>query len=148
MKMSVQLCLWDLVFSVLLGKYPQMGLLNHLLIYFNCFRKCQTLFNDSCTLLPYVTTWMNFENIILSEINQSQRWMSHDFIYVHAKLFQSCPDLLDTLNYSPPSSTVHRILQARILEWVAMPSSRGYSQWRDWTFISNISCIGRWVLYH
>ena len=40
------------------------------------------------------------------------------------------------------------ILQARILEWVAMPSSRGSSQPRDWTHVSQVSCIGRQVLYH
>ena len=36
-------------------------------------------------------------------------------------------------------SSVHGILQARILEWVAMPSSRGYSQPRDWTWVSHIA---------
>ena len=40
------------------------------------------------------------------------------------------------------------ILQARILEWVAMPSSRGSSRPRDQTHMSYISCIGRRVLYH
>ena len=39
------------------------------------------------------------------------------------------------------------ILQARILEWVALPSSRGSSQTRDQTHIFCISCIGRWVLF-
>ena len=39
------------------------------------------------------------------------------------------------------------IVQARILEWVAMPSSKGSSQPRDQTQVSYISCIGRWVLY-
>ena len=43
---------------------------------------------------------------------------------------------------------VHGILQARILEWVALPSSRGSSQLKDWNCISYVSCIGRWVLYH
>ena len=38
--------------------------------------------------------------------------------------------------------------QARILEWVAMPSSRGSSQPRDQTQVSYVPCIGRWVLYH
>ena len=38
---------------------------------------------------------------------------------------------------------MHEILQARILEWVAMPSSRGSSQPRDQTHISNSSCTGR-----
>ena len=45
-------------------------------------------------------------------------------------------------------SSVHGILQARILEWVAVPSSRGSSQPRDQTHTSYVSCIGRWVLYH
>ena len=49
---------------------------------------------------------------------------------------------------SLPGSSVHEILQARILEWVAMPSSRGSSQPRDQTHISYVSYIGRWSLYH
>ena len=49
---------------------------------------------------------------------------------------------------SPPGFSVHGILQARILEWVAMPSSRGSSPPRDWTHVSYISRIGRQVLYH
>ena len=63
-----------------------------------------------------------------------------------AKSLQSCPTLCNPLD--PPGSSVFGILQARILEWVAMPSSRGSSQPRDGTCISNICCISRWVLYH
>ena len=40
------------------------------------------------------------------------------------------------MDYSLPGSSVHRILQARILKWAAMPSSRGSSQTRDWTCVS------------
>ena len=40
------------------------------------------------------------------------------------------------------------ILQARILKWLAMPSSRGSFHTRDWTHIPCVSCIGRWILYH
>ena len=40
------------------------------------------------------------------------------------------------MDCSPPGSSVHGILQARILEWVAMPSSRGSSWPRDWTQVS------------
>ena len=43
---------------------------------------------------------------------------------VHAKSLQSCLTLFDPPGCSPPGSSVHGILQARILEWVAMPSSR------------------------
>ena len=49
------------------------------------------------------------------------------------------------MDCSSPGSSVHGILQARILEWGAMPSSRGSSWPRDGT---HISCIGRWTLYH
>ena len=53
-----------------------------------------------------------------------------------AKLLQSRLTLCDTTEGSPPGSSVHGILQARILEWVAMPSSRGSSWPRDQTCIS------------
>ena len=62
--------------------------------------------------------------------------------------FQLCLTLCDPLNCSPPDSCVHGILQARILEWVAILPSRGSSQPRDRTQVSYVSCIGRWVLYH
>ena len=51
---------------------------------------------------------------------------------------QSCLTLCDPIDGSPPGSSVHGILQARILEWVATPFSRGSSQARDQT---QASCI-------
>ena len=51
------------------------------------------------------------------------------------------------MDCSPSGFSVHGILQVRILEWVAMPSSRGPSPPRDQTHVSYISCIGRQVLY-
>ena len=53
-----------------------------------------------------------------------------------AKLLQSCLTVCDTTDGSLPGSSVHGILQARILEWVAMPSSRGSSWPRDKTCVS------------
>ena len=47
--------------------------------------------------------------------------------------------LCDPMNCSPPGSSVHGIFQARILEWVAIPFSRGFSQPRDQTHISHIA---------
>ena len=47
-----------------------------------------------------------------------------------------------------PGSSIHEILQARILEWISMPSARGSSQPRNLNHISYVSCIGRRVLYH
>ena len=53
--------------------------------------------------------------------------------------------LCDPTDCSPPGSSVHGILQARILEWVAISSSRGSSWPRDQNYIS---CISKWILYH
>ena len=61
---------------------------------------------------------------------------------------QSCPTLCDPMDCSPPGFSVHAILQARILEWVAIPYSRISSWPRDRTHVSCISFIGRWILYH
>ena len=51
---------------------------------------------------------------------------------------QSCPTLCDPMDCSQPGSSVPGILQARILEWVAMLSSRGSSQHRDRTQVSQL----------
>ena len=51
---------------------------------------------------------------------------------------QSCPALCNHVDCSLPGSSVHGVLQARILEWVAFPFSRGSSQHRDQT---QVSCI-------
>ena len=67
---------------------------------------------------------------------------------MHAKLLQSCLTLCDSVDCSLPVSSVHGILQAKILEWVAIPFFRGSSQPRDQICVSYISCIGRWVRYH
>ena len=55
-----------------------------------------------------------------------------------AKSLQSCPTLCDPMDLSLPGSSVHGLLQASILEWVAMPSSRGSSQPRDRIRVSYI----------
>ena len=75
----------------------------------------------------------------------------HDVLHddrMCAKSLQLCLTLCDTMDCSPPGSSVHRTLQARILEWVAMSFSRGSSQPRDRTCIFSISCFGGRVLYH
>ena len=69
------------------------------------------------------------------------------YVCMLARLLQSCLTLCNHMDHSPPDSSVHGILQARILEWVARPSFRGSSQPRHQTSISYISCINRQVLY-
>ena len=58
-----------------------------------------------------------------------------------AKSLQSCLTLCNLVDSSLLGSSVHGILQTRILEWVAIPFSRGSSQPRDWT---QVSCIAGW----
>ena len=65
-----------------------------------------------------------------------------------AKSLQPYPTLCDPMDCSPPGSSVHGILQAGILEWVARPSSRGSSQPRDRTCVSLCLLNCRQVLYY
>ena len=60
---------------------------------------------------------------------------SGPFYLLKVKVAQSCPTLCDPIDCSPQGSSVHGILQARILEWVAVPFSKGSSQPRDWIHI-------------
>ena len=65
-----------------------------------------------------------------------------------SEVAQSCPTLCDPMGCSLPGSSIHRIFQARILEWVAISFSRGSSQPRDWTWISCIvgRCFTIWAI--
>ena len=66
-------------------------------------------------------------------------------VILRAQSLQPCPTLCDPMDCSPTGSSVHGILQARILEWAAIPFSRGSSQSRDWTQVLQ-NC--RQILYH
>ena len=60
---------------------------------------------------------------------------------------QSCSTLCDPMACSLPGSSVHEILQERVLEWIAISFSRGSSLPRDWTRVSCISCTVKQILY-
>ena len=60
-----------------------------------------------------------------------------------AKSLQSCSTFCNLIDSSPPGFFVHGFLQARILEWVTRPSSRGSSQPRDWTQVFYV-CFLHW----
>ena len=68
---------------------------------------------------PMSLTWQA-DSLPLSHQGSPLRFMS-------AKLLQLWPTLFDPMDWNPPGSSVHGIFQASILEWVAMPSSRGPS---------------------
>ena len=62
-------------------------------------------------------------NVYYTRKMLNKRWVS--------EIAQSCPTLCDLMDCMPPGSSVHGILQVRILEWVAIPLARGSSQPRD-----------------
>ena len=70
------------------------------------------------------------------------------FQQVHGQSLQSCRTLCNPMDCSLPGSSVHGILQARILQWVTMLSSRRSFQPRDQTTVSYVSFTGKWDLYH
>ena len=84
--------------------------------------------------------------------NPSDEWLQErkpgtPNTYVHVKSLQSSLAVCDPMDYSQPGSSVHGILQAKIQEEVAMPSSSGSSQSRNQTHISYISCTaGRFFI--
>ena len=63
------------------------------------------------------------------------------FSYVLCLHAQSCPALCNPVDCSLQVSSVQGIFQARVLEWIAISSSRGSSQPRDWIHDSCVSCI-------
>ena len=56
-----------------------------------------------------------------------------------SEIVQSCPTLCNPMDCSLPGSSVHRIFQARVLEWIAISFARGSSRPRNWTRVSHIA---------
>ena len=101
-------------------------------------------FQDWLTLKPgaegksVIPTSSEFQiSGLLPVSSEDTAFSSFQYCCMHTNSFQSCPTLWDPMDYSPPGSSVHGILQTRILEWDA---SRGSSWPRDWTPVSCGSC--------
>ena len=90
----------------------------------------------TASLLPYSRSWQTVKGQLVNILGSG---------YMGA---QTCLTLCYPMDCSLPGSSIHEISQARILEWVAISFSRGSSQLRDWTHVSCIFCIGKWILYH
>ena len=69
-------------------------------------------------------------------------------VYMCAKSLSRVRLFVTPWTVAPQAPLSMGILQARILQWVALPSSGGSSQPKDQTRVSYIFCIGRWVLSH
>ena len=120
---------WRFVATVPLSKsisaiFPTTcaGLVSHLVIskYFNLF-----LYSSIC----YGDWWPAKFDVAIVAL-WSLRW------WLCVLVAQSCLTLWDSMDCSPPGSSVHEILPARILEWVAVPFCRGFSWPRDWNWVS------------
>ena len=120
-----------------------------------CRLECSVtgLWGQACTqwvALPRQDSWACQW---ISDLHRRRRWtavmaswsmcMCMLTRFSHVQLF-----LCEPMDCSPPGSSIHGILRTRILEWVAMPSSRASSQPRDQICISYVCCICRQVLYH
>ena len=105
----------------------------------------------------FVTPWTASPQTLLSmEFPKQEYWSGLPFPSpgalpdpgsepVHAQLLQSCLTLCDPKDCSLPGSSVHEILQARILEWVAIPFFRGSTWPRDRTWVSCIAGSLNWL---
>ena len=85
---------------------------------------------------------LSSKSFLVSSLNITSL-IHFEFIFVYgarkqSRVVQLCPTFCDPVDCSPPGSSVHEILQARILEWVAISFSRGSSQPRDRT---QVFCI-------
>ena len=114
----------------------------------------------SCIAGRFFTSWAAREAQEYLEVNTVTIWDHPPGVGVGCILTweDDCVCVLNRFScvwlFVAPWTVAHQaplpmeILQARILEWVAVPSSRGSSQSRNWTQVSYISCIGRWILQY
>ena len=110
-------------------------LYDDLLLYLGCFS-----FSISYSVLPFQLVCFpispspfGFFLYVLS-----QGFIKHSSLVYTCEVAQLCPTLCNPMDCNTPGSSVHGILQARILEWVAISFSRGSSRPRDPT---QVSCI-------
>ena len=87
---------------------------------------------------PILLTMQKITQVLCLEII-NVLWCASEFLLISQQkvlVTQPCPALCDPKNCSLPGSSVHGILQASILKWVAILFSRGSSHRRDWTWVS------------
>ena len=123
----------------------------HLLKYSNCIHIMRK------KMAVWITQWTSVTGfcMTLTSLSSWVTWITRSgghflgcSVCVCAKLLHVCLTLCDPMDCGWPGSSVQGILQERMLEWVAMSSSRVSSQLWDHTRVCYISSIDRWVLCH
>ena len=99
------------------------------------------LFTFVNTIVMWLTVFMIYTWLTYFSTNFKFTLYFNEYWKWKVLVTQSCPTLYDPMDCSPPSSSVHGILQARILECVVIPFSRGSPQTRDWSQVSHIAGI-------
>ena len=109
-------------------------------VFYYPYRKGASYFIPTVRILfifpPTLFKW----TVLPADYSELQGKALSNDVCMHAKSLPSCLTLCDPMNCSRPRFLVHGILQARILEWVAMPSSRESFRRRNRTHISCDSC--------
>ena len=130
------------------GMRPNMHFLQYHSITDNIYEQIivcffsSTLFKKSLSSFQKSNTKKNHWKYYFQKNEDGTSQVSRPHV-VLCLVAQSCLTLCDPMDCSPPGSSVHGILQARTLGWIAMPSSWGSSQPREWT---QVSCIaGRFI---
>ena len=141
MNIGMHVSFWIVVFS---ENMPMVGLLCHMVALFLVFKEPPYCLSSSQCFVnvssnAFFSSFCVFPSDIREYIFNSLRYLC---VFSHIWLF------CDPMDYSLPSSSVHGISRAGILEWVAIFYSRESSWPRDSTCISCISCIARQLLYH
>ena len=143
-----------------------------MLILTTCISQCLLVFNTKLLFftLKLINVLMenyscfssNFHPVILGFISKSwlvrlllqcshtEKWfiLTMDLFIVCTLSFSHVRLFCNPMDCSSPGSSVHGISQASILEWAAISYFRKSSWPWDWTHVSCISFIGRWILYH
>ena len=106
-----------------------------------------TILKDSFPKYPHPHTWIAFPIINFIHKNDTLFFYYNEPTLKWSEVAQSCATLCNPMDCSLPGSSIQAILQARVLEWVAISFSREASQPGDWTWVSHISgrCFTLWA---
>ena len=151
--------MFSLLCSIPLGEFTHFSISGHLchcltLLFHNLLRWVYSGHENFMSILYDLSLWLawslSFSQTVklLTFAFNCLIHLQQRFIYLHIKSLQSCLTLWDPMDCSPPGSSVHRILQARILEWATMPSSGGSSRPGEWTHVSLSLLHSQAGLYH